>query len=282
MTITSIKSELYKAQREGYAVPLFDVFEIEGVEGVMDALVDRRAPTIMGIYSPCAAQPNGRAFAAYIRCRAEATDVPVSIMLDHGASVEQCLEVLTYGFTDVMYDGSKLPIEENIANTKRIVEAAHAVGAGVEAELGHVGLGDEYSTFGGQKIGFTDPNAVEYFVKETGVDFLAIAFGNAHGLYKGEPHLDLDLVAEIHRRVALPLVMHGGTGISDVQFGGAIQAGITKVNYFTNIMYTAVEKMRATASQPQATMADIYQGIHDAYYQWGTSLYKVFGTQGRA
>jgi fructose-bisphosphate aldolase, class II len=281
MTLTTIKSELVKARRDGYAVPLFDVFEILGVEGLMDALIEKRAPTIMGIYSPCAAQPNCRAFAAYIRCRADDTDVPISIMLDHGASVEQCLEVLTYGFTDVMYDGSNLPIEENINNTKRVVEAAHAAGVGVEAELGHVGMGDEYSSFGARKVGFTDPDSVEYFVKKTGVDFLAIAFGNAHGLYKGEPALDMELVREVHKRVDIPLVMHGGTGISDEQFRGAIEAGISKVNYFTNISISAVKNMHAASEKSQATMLEVHQGTHDSYYQWGRRLYEVFQTAGK-
>ncbi len=281
MTLTSIKSELGKARSEAYAIPLFDVFEILGVEGIMDALIENRAPAIMGIYSPCAAQPNCRAFTAYIRCRAEDTDVPISIMLDHGASVEQCLEVLEYGFTDVMYDGSTLPIEENIANTRRVVEAAHAVGVGVEAELGHVGMGDEYSSFGSRKIGFTDPDTVETFVKETGVDFLAIAFGNAHGLYQGEPALDLTLVAEIRKRVDIPLVMHGGTGISDAQFKETIRAGISKVNYFTNISITAVENMREASSRPQATMLEVHQGTRTAYYRWGKRLYDVFRNSGK-
>jgi fructose-bisphosphate aldolase, class II len=282
MTLTSIKSELNKARKGGYAIPLFDVFEMLGVEGLMDALVAKRAPTIMGIYSPCAAQPNCRAFASYIRGRAQDTDVPISVMLDHGASVEQCLEVLEFGFTDVMYDGSKLPLEENIANTRRVVNAAHAVGAGVEAELGHVGMGDDYNSFGGRKVGFTDPETVEYFVKETGVDFLAIAFGNAHGLYKGEPALDLNLVAEIHKRVDLPLVMHGGTGISDAQFRETIQAGISKVNYFTNISVTAVDNMRVASAQPQATMLEIQQGTQAAYRQWGEHLFDVFSTTGKS
>src|SRR3990172_4193596 len=144
MTLVSIKNDLTKARRERYALPLFDVFEMQGMEGVMEALTEKRAPTIIGIYSPYAALPNCRALAAYVRCRVEDTDVPVSLMLDHGASVEQCLEVLSYGFSDVMYDGSKLPLEDNIANTKRVVDAAHAAGAGVEAELGHVGWGDQY------------------------------------------------------------------------------------------------------------------------------------------
>jgi fructose-bisphosphate aldolase class II len=281
MTLVSIKNELTKARAARYAVPLFDVFEMQGMEGVMDALTEKRAPTIIGIYSPYAALPNCRALAAYVRCRAEDTDVPVSLMLDHGASVEQCLEVLSYGFTDVMYDGSKLPFEENIANTKRVVAAAHAAGVGVEAELGQVGMGDQYDSLGGQRIGFTDPECVGHFVEQTGVDFLAIAFGNAHGLYKGEPRLDLDLVAEIRRRVDVPLVMHGGTGLSDEQFRAAIAAGISKINFATSIMNTAADNMRLAAAGPQATMFDISAGIRAAYSQWCSDLYEVFGAAGR-
>jgi fructose-bisphosphate aldolase class II len=255
---------------------------MQGMEGVMDALTEKRAPTIIGIYSPAAALPNSRALAAYIRCRAEDTDIPIALMLDHGACVEQCLEVLRYGFTDVMYDGSKLPIEENIANTKRVVEAAHAVSAGVEAELGHVGMGDEYDSFGGQRKGFTDPGAVEYFIEETGVDFLAIAFGNAHGMYKGDPQLDLELVAEIRQRVDIPLVMHGGSGLSDEQFRGAIAAGISKINYFTNIMNTATQNMRSASGNPGANMFQIYECIRPAYAQWCSKFYEVFGTARQA
>jgi fructose-bisphosphate aldolase, class II len=282
MTIISIKNELAKALREHYAVPLFDVYEMQGMEGVHDALTDKRAPTIVGIYSPYAALPNCRALAAYVRCRAEATDVPVSLMLDHGASVEQCLEVLDYGFTDVMYDGSSLPLEENIANTRRVVQAAHALGVGVEAELGHVGMGDQYDSLGAKRLGFTNPEHVEHFVDATGVDFLAIAFGNAHGLYKGEPHLDFELVAEIRRRVEVPLVMHGGTGLSEEQFRSAIAAGISKINFATSILNTAADNMRQAAAKPDSSMFDISDGIRSAYTQWCGHLYELFGSAGRA
>ena len=281
MSLVSIKHELARAFQERYAVPLFDVYEMQGMEGVMDALTEKRAPTIIGIYSPYAAMPNCRALAAYIRCRVEDTDVPVSLMLDHGSSVEQCLEVLSYGFTDVMYDGSNLPLEENIANTKRIVDSAHAAGVGVEAEVGHVGLGNQYDSLGGRRLGFTNPENVEYFVERTGVDFLAIAFGNAHGLYKGEPHLDLNLVAEIRRRVDVPLVMHGGTGLSDEQFRGAIAAGISKINFATSIMNTAASNMRMAAANPESSMFDIYAGIQTAYSDWCGRLYETFGTARR-
>ncbi|MFU8773374.1 MAG: class II fructose-bisphosphate aldolase [Anaerolineales bacterium] len=281
MTLVSIKNELIKASLHGYAVPLFDVFEMQGIEGVMDALIEKRAPTIFGIYAPYAKLPNCRALSAYIRCRAEDTDVPVSIMLDHGESVAQCLQMLEYGFTDVMYDGSRLPLEENIANSRQVVEAAYRFGAGVEAELGHVGMGDDYESLGGRGYGFTDPQTVEIFVNETGVDFLAIAFGNAHGLYKGTPRLDLDLVREIRQRVKVPLVMHGGTGLSDEQFRGAIAAGISKVNFATSIMNSATENMRSAAADPTASMFSISEGIRTAYRQWCGQLYDIFDTSGK-
>jgi fructose-bisphosphate aldolase class II len=152
----------------------------------------------------------------------------------------------------------------------------------VEAELGHVGMGDQYDSLGGQRIGFTDPENVAHFVEATGVDFLAIAFGNAHGLYKGETHLDLDLVAEIRRRVDVPLVMHGGTGLSDEQFRSAIAAGINKINFATSIMNSAADNMRLAAAQPEASMFDIHAGIRTAYSHWCGHLYETFGTARRA
>ncbi|MFZ0428480.1 MAG: class II fructose-bisphosphate aldolase [Acidobacteriota bacterium] len=282
MALVSIKEELARARRDRFAIPLFDVFGTQGVEGLLEAAAEKSAPAIIAVYSPYAALPNGRAFASYIRCRAEESDVPLSLMLDHGASVEQCIEVISHGFTDVMYDGSSLPLAENIANTRRVVEAAHAAGVAVEAELGHVGMGDQYDSFGSQRLGFTAPEDVERFVAETGVDFLAIAFGNAHGLYKGTPSLDLELVAEIRRRVEVPLVMHGGTGVSDDQFRAAVHKGISKINFATSIMNSAADNMRAAAARPESTMFDIEDGIRVAYRDWCSHLFDVFGTAGRA
>ena len=147
--------------------------------------------------------------------------------------------------------------------------------------MGHVGFGDQYESQGGKGLGFTDPANVEHFVEATGIDFLAIAFGNAHGLYKGEPHLDLELVAEIHRRVDLPLVMHGGTGLSDEQFRSAIAAGISKINFATSIINASAANMRQVAARPEASMFDIYGGIRLAYSQWCSRLYETFGTAKR-
>ena len=176
------------------------------------ALEEANAPGIIAIYSGSFDQPNAAALAAYIRVRLEKLPQPASLMLDHGSSLEQCMRAIHLGFTDVMFDGSKLPYEENLATTKAIVRAAHAVGVKVEAELGHVGSGNEYQNFGGQRKGFTDPAAAERFAAETGVDFLAVAIGTAHGVYVGDPQIDLELLAEVRRRVSVPLVLHGGSG----------------------------------------------------------------------
>lgn len=282
MTLTSIRPYLMQARQEKYAVPLFNVYDSQGVEGTLRALTEKRAPTIIAVYSPYAVAPEGPALAAYIRQRAAEVDVPVSLMLDHGASAEICIQVLDYGYTDVMYDGSKLPIEENIANTRKVVAAAHERGVMVEAELGHVGMGDQYDAFGSQRLGFTDPAMVDYFIEQTGIDALAIAFGNAHGFYKGEPHLDLELVAEIRSRVNLPLVMHGGTGISDDQFRAVVAAGISKVNFASAILATSVENMRKASAAPDATIFSIAEAERAAYHAWCTHLYDVFGTTGKA
>jgi len=281
MALASLKSELKKAQEGKYAIPLFDVFDSYSVDGVFESVVNKRAPTILGIYTSTADQSNVRALTAYICARAEDVDVPIWIMLDHGASVEQCKTVLSSGFTDVMYDGSQLPLEQNIANTRMVVEFAHDLGATVEAELGHVGMGKQYNEFGGKRLGFTDPSIVERFVVETGVDILAIAFGNAHGLYKGEPKLDLELVQEVRRMVDIPLVMHGGTGLSEDQFRGAIQAGICKINVATMIVNQAKENMVQRAASEDANYFNILDSIRLAYRDKCAYLYDVFGTTGK-
>jgi fructose-bisphosphate aldolase class II len=168
MSLVSIGPELDRARKGRYALPLFDTVDMHSTEGMFLALEDKQAPAMIALYSGLLEHPNARAFATYVRIRAEEATVPVSLMLDHGSTFEQCIQAISYGFTDVMYDGSRLPLEQNISDTRAVVRAAHAVGVCVEAELGHVGSGTEYQGFGAQRKGFTDPDAVEQFVEETG------------------------------------------------------------------------------------------------------------------
>ncbi len=282
MSLISILQELKRAQQGHYALPLFDTFDMHGADGIIMALEERRAPGIIGVYASTLESPNARAFSAYIRARAEDAKIPVSLMLDHGGSFEQCIKAISYGFTDVIYDGSRLPLKENIENTRAVVRAAHAVGVGVEAELGHVGRGSEYQSFGAKRIGFTDPDVVEEFVIETGVDFLAVAIGTAHGIYDGEPRIDLDLLREIRSRVDVPLVLHGGSGCPDDLFRSAISTGISKVNIATDLFMTASRNIAKAIGTGNASYFAICRSTIEAFRERCNHYIDVFGAANKA
>ena len=287
MPLISIGQTLKRAQAEHFAVPLFDVFDSTGVDGIFAAAQEKRSPVILALYTGIIDQPNTHSLAEYIRTRAKESPVPAALILDHGGSFEHVMKALTWGFSDVMYDGSKLPLVENIANTQAVVRAAHAVGVCVEAELGHVGLGSEYASFGKQRKGFTDPALVEKFVTETGIDFLAVAIGNAHGLYRSEPHLDIDLLKEIQRCVDVPLVLHGGTGISEEQFHAVIAAGIAKINIATDLFVTTAKRLSAQVMEAKgkvdgSTYHALLMTAFESFRERGGYYIELFGAAGKA
>jgi len=282
MALVSVKQALLAAQAGGYALPLFDTFDMPATDGMFQAFEEKRAHAFIGLYGGFFERPNADANVAYIRACAAAAKVPASLMLDHGASFEQCIRAISLGFTDVMFDGSRLPLEENIAQTKLVVRAARAVGVAVEAELGHVGSGQEYQSFGARRLGFTDPATVEKFATETGVDFLAVAIGTAHGVYQGEPHLDLDLLGAIRQRVGIPLVMHGGSGLSDAQFRSAIETGIAKVNVATELFMTSARRITEAARAKDISYFDV-SSIAAAAFKERCSFYiDLFGASDKA
>jgi fructose-bisphosphate aldolase class II len=164
---------------------------------------------------------------------AKGSSVPVSIHYDHGADFARTVALLRLGFSSIMFDGSVLPFEDNIRETKAIVRMCHAIGVTVEAELGRVG-GVETKDGVDLRI-YTDPAQAEEFVKETGVDCLAVAIGTVHGAYKEEPKLNFELLDEIHRRTKIPLVLHGGSGLSDSDFRRCIEKGVRKINVYHDI-----------------------------------------------
>ncbi|WP_303867794.1 class II fructose-bisphosphate aldolase [Acetobacterium wieringae] len=192
---------------------------------------------------------------------ADQARVDVCVHLDHGEDLGYLLQAMKMGFTSVMYDGSRLPYEKNLTNTREIVRAAHYLGVSVEAELGRVlrpeggGLPDADEKELTPAECYTDPEQAKSFVDATGVDALAIAFGTAHGLYEAEPCLDFKRIAAIHQWVDVPLVMHGGSGVSDSDFRKAIAAGITKINYFTYMSLAGGQAVKNWfAQQPGQTL----------------------------
>ncbi len=241
MSLVTMASILGNAMRGNYAVPAFDALEKDSVDAIIKAAEAVDRPVILMV--PEAGLPliNMEQFFQYMVEAAKRARIPVALELDHGKCYETIVKAIHYGFTGVMIDGSELSYEDNAALTRRVVEVAHAAGVSVEAEIGHV-AGGEGNMEEGSEVDvsmYTDPDSARRFAADTQVDALAIAFGTVHGIYKGTPKLDLGRLSEIRQQVSIPLVMHGGSGVSDEEFQKAVAAGINKVNFFTEISMSA-------------------------------------------
>jgi fructose-bisphosphate aldolase class II len=227
------KQILEAARLGGYAVGAFNCHTLGMITAVVDVAIAEKAPVILQFTEGSVKTHGWEYVSAVARHAAIAAPVPVVIHLDHGSSFEAALRAIRHGFTSVMIDGSEMPYAQNVALTRKVVEAAHAAGVSVEAEIGHVGgVEDGQGSIHGW---MTDPADAEQFWQDGGMDYLATAFGTAHGFYKEEPNLDFDRIGMIARRVHIPLVMHGGSGVPDEQVLAAIARGICKVNVATEL-----------------------------------------------
>ena len=233
------------AEKHSYAVGAFNVINLDFLNGILEAAEKMKSPIILNIAELHFPYVNIEQITPAIKHMAEKVCVPVVLNLDHGVSFEAVVRALRCGFSAVMYDASKKPFEQNVEETKLVVKMAHSVGVSVEAELGQVGGAE-----GGKKTAkakrefFTNPDKAEKYVKETGIDALAVSVGNVHGFYEGEPELDFDLIKELKNRTGIPLVLHGGSGISDDDFRRAVQLGIRKINFFTEMSKLATDRVR--------------------------------------
>ena len=233
MELITTKNILKKAQEGKYAIGAFNVENMEMVMAVISAAEEMNAPVIMQTTPSTVKYASLDYFLANARVAASNAKVPVVMHLDHGSSFELAAQALRAGYTSIMIDGSHSSFEDNIKVSKAVVDMCKPSGIAVEAELGKVG-GKEDDLDGGEG-GFTDPQEAKLFVERTGVDSLAVAIGTAHGMYKGEPKLDLDRLSQIREVVSVPLVLHGGSGIPDSKVQEAIEIGICKVNYATEL-----------------------------------------------
>lgn len=230
MQLVTMKELITKAREGKYAVPAFNVCNMETVQGVLEQAEEMRAPVILQAHWLEAYYSSPGTLVEMIKEIGKDKDVRVAVHLDHGATYEDTIRCVQGGFTSVMYDGSEYPLDENIRNLKKVVEMAAAVGVTVEGEIGTIGQTNEM----GEKIEnayLTDPQDAKRLVDETGIDCLAVAIGNAHGFYTSEPKMDFERLKEITECVKIPLVLHGGTGIPCEQIQQAIKMGIAKVNF---------------------------------------------------
>lgn len=232
-----MKDMLARAYSGHYAVGGFDGFNAETIQAVVRECKAKKSPAMV-ICAPVEyALLGSKATAMVAKAVSDAEGYPVCLHLDHAGTYEQVVDAIESGFTSVMIDGSQGDFESNVALTRKVVEFAHARGVPVEAELGAMGRADDLSHEGGAefKTIYTDPGQAAEFVERTGCDFLAVSIGNAHGLYKKAPELQLELLGKIRDKVGIPLVLHGGSGTPEDQLRKAVSLGITKVNVASEV-----------------------------------------------
>ena len=220
---------LKKAQAGHYAVGLFNTIDTDNAQAVIEAAEEMNSPVIIGTAEILLPYGELSLIAPSLVSLAKRARVPVVLHYDHGLTFERCMEALQLGFSSIMYDGSTGDMEQNIRDTAQVVRIAHAFGASVEGEIGHVGQADSDDSC------YTTVSEAVDFAARTGVDALAVAIGTAHGNYLKKPVLDLARLSEIRAALDTPLVLHGGSGLSPEQFQSTIQNGIAKINIFTEL-----------------------------------------------
>ena len=240
--LVNLNEVLKKAQKGKYAVGLFNTTDTDMLQAVIEAAEESNSPVILGTAEVLLPYGELKLIAPSVIAAAKRAKVPIVVHYDHGLTFDRCIEALKLGFSSIMFDGSAKPYEQNIAETREMVKIAHAFGATVEGEIGHVGeaakednlLTDMYTT----------PEEAKAYLEATGVDALAVAIGSAHGVYKKKPMLNIERLKEISGAVKVPLVLHGGSGLSDDDFKNTIRNGIAKVNIFTDLCLAGERAMK--------------------------------------
>lgn len=236
MSLVNIKEMLIRADQENYAVPQFNVWNLEWISAVLTTCQELRTPVILGVSVNRAKYMGGYLVASQMiqaYMNAQAIRVPVALHLDHAPTFEDCKEAIDAGFTSVMIDASREELTQNIEITRKVVDYAHSRNVSVEAELGRVGGKEEQIV---AESSYVIPEECLELVQKTGIDALAPALGSVHGYYRGEPKLGFDRMEEIHRLISLPLVLHGGSGLPEDQLKKAIRCGTAKINVNTDCL----------------------------------------------
>ena len=284
--LVNMNEVLLPAKKNHYAIGLFNAVNMELARGFIAAAEATQSPVIMGTAEVLFPYGPLEEVSYYLIPMAKKANVPVVIHLDHGLNYDTCIKALELGFSSIMYDCSTDPYEENVRKVKEMADIAHSYGATIEGELGHVGDNEGSAEGDSQLVDpskyFTDPSLAKDFVDNTGVDALAIAVGNAHGAYKLPPKLDFERIRTIANTVDVPLVLNGGSGLTDNDFKRAIQEGISKVNIFTDINVAAVKAEFRQFSDMNKGIIDLIPAAVEAIKQETEKKMKLFGSVGHA
>lgn len=275
-------NEVLLPAREGrYAVGLFNAVNLELARGILAAAQRTGSPVIMGTAEVLFPYGPLEEVSYYLIPMAKKAGIPVVIHLDHGLKKETCLKALDLGFTSIMYDCSTDDYDTNVEKVREMAEIAHSRGATIEGELGHVGDNTDAAE-ADPSFFYTDPGQARDFVEKTGVDALAVAVGTAHGAYKLPPKLDFDRIRAIKEQAKVPLVLHGGSGLTDEDFRQAIRAGISKINIFTDINVAAVRGARQHFVSDDKGLTELIPAAVEAVERETAKKMELFGSCGRA
>lgn len=254
MTVINTKEMLLQAQAGKYAVPAFNIHNMETMLAVLETAAELESPIILAATPGTVKYTGHQVLLAMVRGAAAQFDLPLALHLDHFEDVEQIKECIALGYPSAMIDASRLPFEDNIATVKDVVAYARRHGVSVEAELGCLGGKEDDLEVDESQALLTDPYQAADFVQRTGVDSLAVAIGTAHGLYKAEPRLDYQRLEEIRAHVSVPLVLHGASGVPQARVQRTIALGVTKVNIATELKIAFAQGLKGyLAGNPGAT-----------------------------
>lgn len=280
--ITNMKYLLQHASKNNYCIPAFDIINLESIMAIVKAAEKKKSPVILMIYEGYIQETSLGAITKSVWEVAGESEMPIAYHLDHGMDFENVKNIIEKGFSSVMFDGSTLSYKENIKKTSEIVKKARQFGVDVEAELGHVGIGEDDNV----EDSLTEPGMAREFVEMTGVDALAVAVGTAHGTYKGVPRLDFERLEKIDKEVSVPLVLHGGSGTGMEAIKRAIKLGINKLNIYTDMSLAAEEKISSLYSRllkdDRFEVVDILNVIKKEFYRIAVDYIDCCGSTNRA
>lgn len=284
MALVNVDTLLSAAEEGGYAVGAFNCNNMEIVQAIMMAAEAEKSPVIIQASQGAIGYAGLNYIVSLVKTAAEASTVPVALHLDHGTSFDQVIKCIGSGFTSVMIDWSKHPLEENIAVTNQILSVARPLDISVEAELGKIGGTEDNVTVTDREASFTDPDEAAYFVEQTGIRSLAVAIGTAHGQYKGVPKLDYDRLTEIKKRVNIPIVLHGSSGVPDEALREAVRLGVRKINIDTNLREAFTEGVReVVAAKPnEIDPRKILGPARERMAERVAEKIRIFGSNGKA
>ncbi|MBI3774245.1 MAG: ketose-bisphosphate aldolase [Gammaproteobacteria bacterium] len=284
MPMVDMKDMLTHAYRNAYAVGGFDLVSLDFLEAIVAAAEQTRSPVILSLAESHFEYYDFELVMAAVETAAQRASVPIAIHLDHGASHASAVRAIRYGCNGVMVDASHEIFTGNVALTRNVVEMAHACGIAVEGELGYVAgvEGEDAQKHPGETI-YTSIEEAELYVQRTGVDFLAVSIGTVHGRMRGKPRLDFERLKRINETLHVPLVIHGGTGLSDDQFRRLIGNGVSKINYYTALADTAAARIRSDARNDRTCgYTGLTKGIRDAIRSEVERCMVLWGSAGRA